>query len=266
MARKNNNKTPKTSKVKAKVNNSKTRLGFKTDVYSLSTDKYYDLFKQLVFQTNRRIKKTVNGKTSDSKEVARINQLVDQANAVKVGSGSKRRLVDNKGSFVRTDKNGVRLFAQSKKEFEKLSIHEKRALIKSMQKLNNEDKYGENALSKEGVKSYYQRNEDKMRSTLEGYVTKSPAFNKAKEKGIDIESRVPDIINSAVNLIYNYARNNQYYSSEQIVDDLLRNTLSDINALVDNEIDKITNQRQMDRANLQEQLNRNRARRGRPTR
>ena len=94
-----------------KTSKRKTELGYKTNVRKLEKNKYYDLFKQLVNSTNRKINRLSKGLTSDSKVVMRINQLVNRANAVK----SKGKTVDRSGKFARTNKNGVRLFSQSKK-------------------------------------------------------------------------------------------------------------------------------------------------------
>ena len=112
MAIKKSNKTPKTAKstiASKRTNKRQTELGYKTDLKKLDKSNYYDLFKQLVNSTNRKINRLAGGKTSDSREVMRINQLVDRANAVK----SSGKLVDREGNFVRTNKNGVRLFALS---------------------------------------------------------------------------------------------------------------------------------------------------------
>ena len=122
MANKKSNKTPKTAKsaiASKRTNKRQTELGYKTDLKKLDKSNYYDLFKQLVNSTNRKINRLAGGKTNDSKEVMRINQLVDRANAVK----SNGKLVDREGNFVRTNKNGVRLFALNKKAFEKLNVY-----------------------------------------------------------------------------------------------------------------------------------------------
>ena len=204
-----------------KTNKRKTELGYKTNVRKLEKNKYYDLFKQLVNSTNRKINRLSKGLTNDSKVVMRINQLVNRANAVK----SKGKTVDRSGNFARTNKNGVRLFAQSKKEFEKLSPSQQRALIKGLQDINTNKEYGQQAFSKKGIEAYFNRSESKMRTTIQNYMKQSDGvkeyIEKCKENGKDPQPELKKHEDIIVEKIYINARNHGTLSSEQIVDEVV---------------------------------------------
>ena len=224
MANKKVNKTPKTAKstiASKRTNKRETELGYKTNVKKLDKSKYYDLFKQLVNSANRKIKSLTKGKTSDSKEVMRVNQLVDRANAVK----SNGKTVDRENKFQRTDKNGVRLFAQSKKDFEKLNVYQQRALIRGLQDINTSEEYGQKTFSKKGLDAYFNRSESKMRSTIQGYMKQSDGvkeyIEKCEENGKDPQAELKRHEDIIVEKIYSNARNHGNLSSEQIVDEVV---------------------------------------------
>lgn len=217
----------------------KTELGYKTNLKKLDKSNYYDLFKQLVNSTNRKINRMAKGKTSDSKEVMRINQLVDRANAVK----SSGKLVDRKGSFVRTNKNGVRLFAQSKKDFDKLTTNQQRALIKGLQNINTSKEYGQQTFSKKGIEAYFNRSESKMRSTIQNYMKKSDGvkeyIEKCEENGKDPQPELKRHEDIIVEKIYSNARNHGTLSSEQIVDEVVLDLVKMCEMFTKEEIKKL---------------------------
>ena len=225
MANKKSNKTPKTAKsaiASKRSNKRQTEYGYKTDLKKVDKSNYYDVFKQLVNSTNRKINRLAKGKTSDSKEVMRINQLVERANAVKLNG---KKTVDREGKFIRTDKNGVRLFAQSKKEFEKLNAYQQRALIRGLQDINNTEEYGQKTFSKKGLDAYFNRSESKMRSTIQNYMKQSDVvkeyIEKCKENGKDPQAELKHHEDIIVTKIYSNARNHGNLSSEQIVDEVV---------------------------------------------
>ena len=224
MANKKSNKTPKTAKntiASKRTNKRQTEYGYKTDLKKVDKSNYYDVFKQLVNSTNRKINRLAEGKTNDSREVMRINQLVDRANAVK----SSGKLVDREGNFLRTNKNGVRLFAQSKKDFEKLTTNQQRALIKGLQNINTSEEYGQKTFSKKGLDSYFNRSESKMRATIQNYMKQSDVvkeyIKKCEENGKDPQAELKRHEDIIVEKIYSNARNHGNLQSEQIVDEVV---------------------------------------------
>lgn len=238
----------------------KVTLGFNTNVNQLKDGDLYDLYKQIVNQTNKKINRMTKGLSPDSKEVFRVNNLVDKANAVKSGG----KLVDRSGAFVRTNSNGVRLMALDKKGFNKLNIHQKRALIKSYQKLNTSESYGKKTFSKQGMASYFNRSEEKMRTTIRGYINANSGVtelierNKDSEEPIDIENILKEAEDRIVERIYNEAKNRQSYSSEQIADNVTYEVLKeiDIEGITKEEIEELEEEQQEENEDLDDFIER----------
>ena len=251
----------------AKKSNGKIKYNFQTNINDLeSGEQRFELFKHLIKKSNEKIERITRNKTSDDKVVNYINNLVDKANAVK----SSGKIVDKMGNFIRTVANGVRKFAQNKREFMKLNTNQQKALLKSLLELNTRKSYGKKTFTKEGVKAYFSRSESKMRATIREYMNKLDvvkiAMERAEETGEDINTVLQAIEDKIVTRIYSEAKNKQAYSSEQITEQISIDVLQLTKKITTQEAEKMKNKSEQEYDEIMSILEENRKERGVPER
>ena len=247
--------------------NSKIKYNFQTNINDLQTpDERYKLFTYMTRKSNEKIDRITKGKSNDSKEVNYVNNLVDKANAVKSGG----KFVDKMGHFIRTLANGIRKFAQNKKEFMKLNTNQQKALLKGLQELNTKESYGQKTFSVNGVQSYFSRNESKMRATIREYMNNLDvvklAMERAEETGEDINVILQKIEDKVVTTFYSMSKNKQNYSSEQITETIAIDVLQLTKKITTQEAENMKNKSEQEYDEITSILEENRKERGVPER